>query len=282
MLAIELCKFDTKSITIGEYKMSAEAKKFYASNYQMRRNLKALDANEYPGRGIVLGRDEQDDLVEAYWVEGRSPNSRNRVLAEKDDTSIETVAHDPSKVEDPSLIIYNAMRSRRHGEGVLHIVSNGDQTDTVYETASHKKILRPSDAFCEALFKREFEPDDPNFTARITGSVAVGSAFNQYNYSIIRRNPVTGQPEHTFGGGQLADIPAGAGLCFHTYERNGNPLPTFEAGPYAVPMGINANEIAEELWDSLNDQNRVGLAVRTFDSKSGEIKATRIINQLEN
>lgn len=263
--------------------MTVESPKFHISDAGMRHNIETLAANSYPGRGIVLGRSENpDELVEAYWVMGRSENSRNRRLVE-DGNIVKTVAHDPSKMEDPSLIIYNAMRLHEgHKQGMVHIVSNGNQTDTVYDIASRNEtagVMFPVD-FRGALFMHDFEPDNPNFTARITGAIAIGSVLRDYKYSIIRRNPATGQAEHTFGGGEIDDIPAGAGLCFHTYEEDGNPLPTFKGSPYAVPLGANANEIAEELWDVLDVKNRVGLAVRAIDSKSGDIKATSIINQL--
>lgn len=250
----------------------------------MEANMEALADNPYPGRGIVLGVSEGgEQAVQAYWVMGRSDNSRNRILAEVDGV-VRTEAFDPSKVEDPSLIIYNALVTARlyHGS---HIVSNGDQTDTVHERlmdASSKGDRDVHDSFRSALFGRVFEPDPPNFTPRITGMIFPGN--NTYDYSIIRRNPVTEQAEHTFGGGKLGDIPEGAGICFHTYETDSpsksEPIPSFEGGPYAVPVGETADDFADSLWGVLNEENRVALAVKTIDLFSGEI-AIKLVNQLE-
>lgn len=252
-----------------------------------RENLEALAANPYPGRGIVLGRSENpDELAQVYWVMGRSDNSRNRILAQ-DGARITTTAFDESKVEDPSLIIYNAMKTHRAriGRSVLHVVSNGDQTDSIFnEAAIHGEQILFSDPFVKSLFRREYEPDAPNFTPRITGAMSLDSDWaeeNNYQYSIIRRNPTSGAPEHTFGAGLLEDIPAGTGLCFHTYQGDGDPLPSFEGSPYAIPLGNTTDEIAEQLWDSLSSENRVGLVVKTIDSNSGDIKDIRVINQLE-
>lgn len=251
-------------------------------------NLEALAANPYPGRGIILGRSSNEgELVEAYWVMGRSENSRNRVLVE-DGSDVKTIAHDPEKVEDPSLIMYNAMRRNMGRFGLLYVVSNGDQTDSVHNFYERCGTSGASlELFREALLRRDFEPNNPNFTPRITGAVALGMVGSHYQdqhnyaYSIIRRNSTTGMSEHTFGGGDLDDIPAGSGLCFHTYRGDGNPLPSFEGSPYAVPLGATADEIADELWESLDKENRVGLAVRTIDSILGSIKDTTIINQLD-
>lgn len=250
----------------------------------MQENLDALEANPYPGRGIVLGVSEGGyQAVQAYWVMGRSDNSRNRVLAEVDGV-VRTEPFDPSKVEDPSLIIYNALVTARQYNG-SHIISNGDQTDTVHERlldASVHGDHTVHDSFRNALFTREFEPDSPNYTPRITGMISPG--VYTYDYSIIRRNPVTAKAEHTFGGGYLGDIPEGTGICFHTYEGDApsrsEPIPSFEGSPYAVPVGGNAEEIAEAMWDFLDEENRVALAVKTIDFATGKI-VIKLVNQLD-
>jgi IMP cyclohydrolase len=242
---------------------------------------------------ITAGADG-DKSVQAYWVMGRSDNSKNRVLIQ-DKTTVRTQAFDESKMTDPSLVIYNAMvetyitqlinPTADHCNTTLFIVSNGDQTDSVRERASNPYYYDGEwqGSFQQALLKREFEPDAPNFTPRITGMLAVreSASYDRYYYSIIRRNPSTERPEHAFGQGDLArDIPSGAGICFHTYEGDGNPLPAFEGSPYAVPLESNAEEIAGAVWQNLNYEKRVALAIKTIDKKSGEVEV-KIINQLE-
>lgn len=248
----------------------------------MQGNLEALAANPYPGRGIVLGVSEGgEQAVQAYWVMGRSENSRNRVLVE-DGGVVKTEAFDPSKVKDPSLIIYNALVAAR-GYNTPHVVSNGDQTDTVRDNLIGSRNDR--EAFRDALSTRDHEPDAPNYTPRITGMIyPIFRTGHAYDYSIIRRNQTTGQTEHTFGGGNLDQLPEGSGLCFHTYAGDApskdEPIPSFEGSPYAIPLGGDADEIAGTLWDNLNPQNRVALAVKTIDRTTGEI-AIKLVNQLE-
>lgn len=257
----------------------------FAVSYGLRHgNLEMLAANPYPGRGIVLGVSEGgEQAVQAYWVMGRSENSRNRVLTEADDV-VKTEAFDPSKVEDPSLIIYNAMRAARRSN-TLHIVSNGDQTDTVYGRVANaitSSVKEDRTAFRNALLGRKHEPDAPNFTPRITGMIS--AATQTFDYSIIRRNRNTDQAEHTFGSGKLADLPEGSGVCFHTYDGDAPskdaPIPSFGGSPYAVNVGGNADEIADAFWSKLNPQNRVALAVKTIDRRTGEV-VIKIVNQLQ-
>ncbi len=247
----------------------------------MEANIENLFENPYPGRGIILGRSADNHQARmAYWVTGRSPHSRNRILAEDGDT-VRTEPFDPSKVEDPSLIIYNAMRTRkgRHHE-TLHIISNGDQTDSVYAEQGVAAGNDFTDNFRNALLTREFEPDPPNFTPRISGAIEISGA-SRYHYSIIRRHPDTGRPEHSFGSGSLEDIPPGTGLCFHTYDGDGDPLPSFSGSPYAVPLPAETTgATAEGLWEMLDAENRVALAVRDISVQTGLISNTHIINQL--
>jgi IMP cyclohydrolase len=250
----------------------------------MTANMEALAANPYPGRGIVLGVSEGgEQAVQAYWVMGRSENSRNRVLVENEDGSVRTEAFDPSKVLDPSLIIYNAMRTVDQFHST-HVVSNGDQTDTLVDEINRRHArLSLSERFLDALIQREFEPDAPNFTPRITATTFTplqpGFSDGRYNYSLIKRNPTTGGAEHTFGGGSLGGIPEGTGICFHTYNGDGDPLPAFEGSPFAVPVQETAEEIAGTLWESLDAQNRVAIVAKTINLTTGQI-AHHIINQL--
>ena len=260
----------------------------------MQDNRDALAANPYPGRGIVLGLSEDGDkAVQAYWVMGRSENSRNRILVRENGT-VRTEAFDSSKVEDPSLIIYNAMRTAQFPSwgADVHVVSNGDQTDTV--RAKIGGLSRPKgprgmfEDFVGALLTREFEPDAPNFTPRITGMIALADTDSIYGYSIICRNPVTEEPEYAFSRGRLDSIPAGAGICFHTYEEDGDPLPAFKGSPYAVPVGATAEETAESLWEELNPDNRVSLVVKTIGLAGREapqrnygLTDVHIINKLQ-
>jgi hypothetical protein len=161
----------------------------------------------------------------------------------------------------------------------VHIVSNGNHTDTLYDALT-QNLGYFELSFRDALLMREFEPDSPIFTPRIMGAISVGKFINEYRYGIIRRNPTTGMSEHAFGNGELSDIPAGAGLCFHTYAGDGDPVPAFEGSPYAIPLDENADEISHRLWGALNFDNKVGIAVRTIDPKSGDITDTKIINKL--
>lgn len=273
--------------------MSLEVQGFDSG--QIQTNIDMLAENPYPGRGIILGNSaDATKSVQAYWVMGRSDNSRNRVLAQSNST-VKTEAFDPSKMKDPSLVIYNAMVEATISLPTadidnpihthLHIISNGDQTDTVRtQVSTMHKSEGWEESFRNALMKREFEPDDPNFTPRITGMLVIRAAvsFNpSYYYSIISRNPTTGKPEYTFGEGILEkDIPSGAGICFHTYKGDGDPLPSFEGSPYGVPLlEATTQETAESLWDNLNSDNRVALAVKTIDKQTGEV-TINIINQL--
>jgi len=268
--------------------MSAEVQVFDQSRIQ--NNITWLAENPYPGRGIVLGNSADNSrAVQAYWVMGRSDNSRNRVLAPHLDV-VRTEAFDESKMTDPSLVIYNAMvedtiapPTDNDPSTRLFIVSNGDQTDSVRTRISNSSYGDSGydDSFRNALLGREFEPDAPNFTPRITGMLALRSevALGRYYYSIIRRNPTTAQPEHAFGQGDLQDIPGGTGICFHTYDWDGDPVPEFDGSPYAIPLETTTDGIAGSLWDSLDSDNRVALAVKTIDKRTGEIDL-KIVNQL--
>ena len=193
--------------------------------------------NAYPGRGIVIGTSpDGTKAITGYFIMGRSENSRNRIFVEEGE-GIRTEAFDPAKLEDPSLIIYAPVRVR----GNDTIVTNGDQTDTVYDLMAEGKT------FEEALRTREFEPDAPNYTPRISGVMHVADGKFSYEMSILKSD-------------------------------NGNPLPSFDGEPTLVEMVDDINEFTEKLWDNLNGENKVSLFVRYIDIKTGEYE-TKIVNK---
>ncbi len=226
-----------------------------------------LKGNSYPGRGIAIGKTEDGkNAVLAYFIMGRSENSRNRIFVEENGT-IRTEAFDPSKLSDPSLIIYNAIRSF----GNETIVTNGDQTDTVYDFISEGKT------FEEALRTREFEPDSPNFTPRISGILDVSENSFTYKLSILKsHNGDSSSCVRNFY--EYAQPISGTGHIIHTYECDGNPIPSFKGEPKVIPIGNDIDEIAEDLWTTLDADNKVSLAVRFISLTDGTEK-TRIINK---
>lgn len=226
-----------------------------------------LQSNAYPGRGIVIGKtpDGKKGVV-AYFIMGRSENSRNRIFVEEGD-GIRTQAFDPSKVTDPSLIIYAPVRVL----GNKTIVTNGDQTDTIYE-GMDKQLT-----FEQSLRSREFEPDAPNYTPRISGVLHIeGESFN-YALSILKSN--NGNPaacnRYTFAYQKPI---AGEGHFIHTYMQDGNPLPSFEGEPKLVEIQGNIDEFTDLLWKNLNEENKVSLFVRYIDLDTGKWE-TRIVNK---
>ena len=226
-----------------------------------------LNTNSYPGRGIVIGRSEDGKYaVTAYFIMGRSVNSRNRVFVE-DGEGIRTQAHDPSKLSDPSLIIYAPVRVL----GKQTIVTNGDQTDTVYDLMAEGKT------FEEALRTREFEPDAPNFTPRISGIMHVEDGNYDFSMSILKSED--GNPDYclrnTFS---YPNCPAGEGRFIHTYMEDGNPLPSFEGEPTKVDIKGDIDAFTELVWTNLNEDNKVSLFVRYIDIATGEYE-TRIVNK---
>ena len=226
-----------------------------------------LNTNSYPGRGIVIGRSEDGKYaVTAYFIMGRSVNSRNRVFVE-DGEGIRTQAHDPSKLSDPSLIIYAPVRVL----GKQTIVTNGDQTDTVYDLMAEGKT------FEEALRTREFEPDAPNFTPRISGIMHVEDGNYDFSMSILKSED--GNPDYclrnTFS---YPNCPAGEGRFIHTYMEDGDPLPGFEGEPTKVDIKGDIDAFTELVWTNLNEDNKVSLFVRYIDIATGEYE-TRIVNK---
>ena len=215
-----------------------------------------LESNAYPGRGIVLGRTaDNQHAVAAYFIMGRSENSRNRVFTETED-GIRTEAYDPSKMVDPSLIIYHPVR--QVGRGL--IVTNGDQTDTV------RDFLVEGRPFGQALHTREFEPDGPNYTPRISGLLSPDGSFK---LSILKS--ADGDPGCCHRFFYTYDHPlAGEGRFIHTYMGDGNPLPSFEGEPKRVVLDApNAEALADQIWNALNPDNKVSLFVRYISLADG-------------
>lgn len=226
-----------------------------------------LKANAYPGRGIVIGKSpDGSKAVCAYFIMGRSTNSRNRIFVE-DGAGIRTQAFDPSKLEDPSLIIYAPVRVL----GNKTIVTNGDQTDTIYE-GMDKQLT-----FEQSLRCREFEPDGPNYTPRISGIMHMENGGYNYAMSILKSN--NGNPDacnrYTFA---YENPVPGEGHFIHTYMHDGNPLPSFEGEPKLVKMYDDIESFTDMLWNSLNEDNKVSLFVRYIDIQTGKTD-TKIVNK---
>mgnify|MGYP002540062427 CR=1 FL=1 len=228
---------------------------------------KELQGNSYPGRGIIIGKSaDGTKAVTAYFIMGRSENSRNRVFVEEGE-GIRTQAFDPSKLTDPSLIIYAPVRVL----GNKTIVTNGDQTDTIYE-GMDKQLT-----FEQSLRSREFEPDGPNYTPRISGVMHIENGTFNYAMSILKSN--NGNPEscnrYTFAYENPA---AGEGHFIHTYAGDGNPLPTFSADPERVTVPDSADELFSSVWENLNEENKISLVVRYTDLETGETEE-RLVNK---
>ena len=231
--------------------------------------MQDLKQNSYPGRGIVLGRTEDGaKAVIAYFIMGRSTNSRNRIFVE-DGAGIRTQAFDPSKMVDPSLIIYSPVRVL----GNTTIVTNGDQTDTIYEG------LEKGLTFEQSLRSRTFEPDGPNFTPRISGEIVLADGGFTYDMSILKSN--NGDPEETLRFTFSYDCPkAGEGHFIHTYQGDGSPLPSFEGEPVPVEISGDIDSFTKAVWENLNGDNKVSLFVRFIDPKDGSCES-RIVNRNE-
>lgn len=235
--------------------------------------MKAIDIyeelreNPYPGRGIVIGKSaDGKNAAVAYFIMGRSTNSRNRVFVEDGD-GIRTQAFDPSKMEDPHLIIYAPVRVL----GNKTIVTNGDQTDTIYE------LMNQQMTFEQSLRTREFEDDAPNFTPRISGIIKTGDGDFNYAMSILKSDD--GNPNSCLRYTFSYNAPvSGEGRFIHTYKEEGNPLPSFEGEPKKVAIPNDIDEFTNGLWTSLNEDNKVSLFVRFIDLESGNVE-TRIINK---
>jgi len=226
-----------------------------------------LAAKEYPGRGIILGKSEDNMAVFAYFIMGRSTNSRNRVFETSDD-DIRTKAFDESLLSDPSLIIYSPVRVL----GKKIIVTNGDQTDTIYEYLKDKKT------FEDALYTRTFEPDAPNFTPRISGLIDIESGL-KLKLSILKSDE--GDESQSLRFFYNYDNPKpGEGFLIHTYKENSDPLKSFEGEPVKVSLKGSIDEFCNSLWNSLNTDNKIALAVRYIDMDTGKYEQI-IKNKLE-
>ena len=234
---------------------------------EMKSLAAELSATTYPGRGIVIGKTpDGKHAAIAYFIMGRSENSRNRVFVEEGE-GIRTQAFDPSKLEDPSLIIYAPVRVL----GNKTIVTNGDQTDTVYD------LMDKGYTFEQALQTREFEPDAPNYTPRISGILHIEEGKFNYDMSILKSN--NGNPDacnrYTFAYENPVN---GEGHFIHTYMGDGNPLPSFEGEPTLVDIPDDMDAFAELVWNNLNEDNKVSLFIRYINIEDGSYE-TKIINK---
>jgi len=233
--------------------------------YESKTMGNTISGNPYVGRGIVIGKSEDGkNAVFAYFIMGRSENSRNRIFVENGD---EVIIHpfDASKVEDPSLIIYSPVRK----SGNSLIVTNGDQTDTIYD------FLEKGSTFEAALETREFEPDKPNFTPRISGIMNFTNNDFDYKMSILKSADSEGTAcnRYTFSYKSIA----GTGHFIHTYVTDGNPIPTFMGEPERVVIPNDIDEFTNDIWNNLNEQNKISIYVRYVSLEDGSVE-NRMIN----
>ena len=234
---------------------------------EIKKLEKELSGCSYPGRGIILGKSEDGKkAVVAYFIMGRSENSRNRIFVSHEE-GIRTEAFDIDKLEDPSLIIYSPVRVL----GNKTIVTNGDHTDTIYE------LMDKQQTFEQALRTREFEPDAPNYTPRISGIMHIENGEYNYALSILKSN--NGNPQgcnrYTFAYNNPI---AGEGHFIHTYMGDGNPLPSFEGEPKVIRIAGDIDAITDLIWENLNYDNKVSLFVRYIDIETGRYES-RIVNK---
>ena len=222
---------------------------------------KLLSENSYPGRGIVIGKsaDGKNAMI-AYFIMGRSENSRNRIF-ERFDGGMRTKAFDESKLSDPSLIIYNPYLAASEN---IDIITNGDQTNTVYD------FVKDGKTFEDALMTREFEPDCPNYTPRISGALYYCFSKNEFVYKMSILKSADGNPEvcnrYFYNYGALD----GVGHFIHTYKCDGNPIPSFYGEPEKVALPNTAEELADLVWKNLNEDNKVSLFVRVVPLDGSE------------
>jgi IMP cyclohydrolase len=234
--------------------------------YRINTPEELLENNTYPGRGIVIGlTPDGTKAMTAYFIMGRSENSRNRIFTEKNG-EVFTEPFDASKVQDPSLIIYAAIRSFENNL----IVTNGNQTDTIYDG------LKEGKCFKKALESREFEPDGPNFTPRISGMLTFGEGDFTYQMSILKSADAEGSACNRFTYTYAPK--AGLGHFIHTYVCDGNPIPTFQGEPERIAVCDDIDEMTNRIWKALNEQNKISLYVRYVDLKTGKAE-NRLVNK---
>ena len=234
--------------------------------YRINTIEELLADNTYPGRGIIIGKTPDGaKAMTAYFIMGRSDNSRNRIFTEKNG-EVFTEPFDASRVQDPSLIIYAAIRQFENNL----IVTNGNQTDTIYDG------LKEGKCFTKALESREFEPDGPNFTPRISGMLTFGEGDFTYRMSILKSADAEGSACNRFTW-KYAPL-NGLGHFLHTYVCDGNPIPTFQGEPERIAVCDNIDEETDRLWKALNEQNKISLYVRYIDLKTGAVE-NRLVNK---
>ena len=234
--------------------------------YKISTATELIKGNPYVGRGIVIGRSKDGKkAVFAYFIMGRSANSRNRIFVERDD-AVYTEPYDASKVQDPSLIIYAAVRNYRN----FVIVTNGNQTDSIYEE------LQEGKHFGSALKRRTFEPDAPNFTPRISGLLKLRDGKFTYKLSILKSIDAEGSECVRY----LFNYPSkpGLGHFIHTYVTDGNPIPSFQGEPERMAIPDSIDDFTNELWDALDPDNKISIYVRYIDIDTKETE-TRLINK---
>ena len=236
------------------------------SIYKINDVAELLSGNTYPGRGIIIGKTaDGKNACAAYFIMGRSENSRNRIFSEKNG-EVFTEPFDSSKVSDPSLIIYAALRTFENNL----IVTNGDQTDTIYDG------LVAGKCFNKALKTREFEPDSPNFTPRISGILTFSDNDFSYKMSILKSIDEDGSDCARY----CFDYPSKAGLghFIHTYVHDGNPIPTFQGEPERVAIENDIDKFTDKLWNALDENNKISLYVRYVNLETGEA-VNRLVNK---
>jgi hypothetical protein len=234
---------------------------------QAKENLtRRLAQNRYPGRGIILGLNSGGThWIQVYWIMGRSANSRNRIF-KLENERVMTYPKDATKVVDPSLIIYNALRHTQN----QFMVTNGAQTDTILDALEHNGSLET------ALLTHTYEPDAPNFTPRISGLIDLTNEKTPVQLTIIKKSPWGENAEYQFF--KYPSVENGLGLCLHTYQNDGDPLPGFSGEPYLVPLAETAQEIANQFWHSLDNENKISLVVKAIQVNSRKI-SYEIINR---
>ena len=234
--------------------------------YKINTIEELLADNTYPGRGIIIGKTpDGTKAMTAYFIMGRSDNSRNRIFTEKNG-EVFTEPFDAAKVQDPSLIIYAAVRQYENNL----IVTNGNQTDTIYDG------LKAGKCFTKALESREFEPDGPNFTPRISGMLTFADGDFTYQMSILKSADAEGSACNRFTYKYAPK--SGLGHFLHTYVCDGNPIPTFQGEPERIAVCDSIDEETERLWKALNEQNKISLYVRYVDLKTGKTE-NRLVNK---